>query len=72
MFDIFLKNIPAKIQGIFAFILGMILILGTLGKLQILQGMLNSVMILTGLLLIMWGLQTTKSIDKIKAMLHKK
>lgn len=72
MFDIFFKNVPHKIQGIFACILGIVLILGTLGKLQILQGMLNSVMILTGIILIVWGLNTTKGIEKIKEVLHKK
>lgn len=72
MFDNFFKNMSLKMQGILAFILGMILILGTLGKLQILQGMLNSVMILTGLLLVAWGLNATKGIDKIKEMIQKK
>lgn len=72
MFHDFFKNMSLKMQGILSFILGMILILGTLGKLQILQGMLNSVMILTGLLLVLWGLNATKSIDKIKEIIKNK
>ena len=68
----FFKNISIELQGFFACLLGAILILGTLGKLQILQGILNSVMILTGLLLLVWGLHATKGINKIQDLLKSK
>ena len=66
------KNISIETQGIFAFVLGMILVLGTLGKLQILQGILNSVMILTGLVLLIWGLHATKGINRIQDFIKAK
>ncbi|MBP6870073.1 hypothetical protein KBC04_04275 [Candidatus Babeliales bacterium] len=72
MFEDFFKNMSLKMQGLLAFTLGMILILGTLGKLQILQGMLNSIMILIGLILVIWGVNAAKGMDKIKSYLHKK
>ncbi len=72
MFKNFFKNLTAEAQGIFALILGCILILGTLGKLQILQGILNSVMILTGLVLLIWGLNATKGLNKIQSYFHSK
>ena len=72
MFDKILKSLTIEAQGVFAFILGLILILGTLGKLQILQGILNSVMILTGIVLLIWGLNATKGINKIKHFLQTK
>lgn len=66
------KNISIESQGIFAFILGLVLILGTLGKLQILQSILNSVMILTGLVLLVWGLYATKGLSKLQEYLSSK
>ena len=67
-----LKKMTVEVQGVLAFVLGLILILGTLGKLQILQGILNSVMILTGLVLLLWGLHATKGINKIQDYLKAK
>ena len=72
MLNSFFKNISIETQGIFAFVLGMILVLGTLGKLQILQGILNSVMILTGLVLLIWGLHATKGINRIQDFIKAK
>jgi hypothetical protein len=72
MLNNFFKNLSIETQGIFAFILGLVLILGTLGKLEILQGILNSVMILTGLVLLIWGLHATKGINKIQDFLKAK
>lgn len=66
------KNISIESQGIFAFVLGLVLILGTLGKLQILQSILNSVMILTGLVLLIWGLHATKGLSKLQEYLTAK
>lgn len=72
MFRHLFKNLSVEVQGVFACLLGMILILGTLGKLQILQGILNSVMIVAGLVLLFWGLHATKAIDKIQAYFKNK
>ena len=72
MLNSLFKNISIETQGIFAFVLGMILVLGTLGKLQILQGILNSVMILTGLVLLIWGLHATKGINRIQDFIKAK
>ncbi len=66
------KKISIEAQGIFAFVLGMILILGTLGKLQILQSLLNSVMILTGAVLLIWGLHATKGLNKLQDFVKSK
>jgi hypothetical protein len=66
------KKLSSKAQGIFSLILGSILILGTLGKLQILQGLLNFLMILIGLILIVWGLNATQGITKIQEYLQQK
>lgn len=68
----FLKNISIESQGIIAFILGLVLILGTLGKLEILQSILNSVMILTGLALVLWGIHATKGIKRLQDYLESK
>lgn len=68
----FFKNMSLETQGMLAFTLGLILLLGTLGKLQILQGILNSIMILTGVILLVWGLNATKGIHKIKEYLKSK
>lgn len=72
MFNHIFKNFSLQTQGVFAFVLGLILILGTLGKLQILQGILNSIMIFTGVVLLIWGLNATKGINKIKDYFHSK
>jgi len=69
MFKDYLKNISAESKGIIAFILGIILILGTLGKLGILQGMLDFIMIIMAIILIIWGLQTSNGYVKIKKYL---
>ena len=72
MFNDIFKKINPEIKGLIAFILGLILILGTLGKLQILQSILNTIMILVGSMLILWGLNSGNGIEKIKALLHPK
>ena len=72
MLNNLLKKMTVEVQGVLAFVLGLILILGTLGKLQILQGILNSVMILTGLVLLLWGLHATKGVSKIQDFLKAK
>ena len=72
MFDKIFKSMSLESQGVFSLILGLILVLGTLGKLQILQGILNSVMIFTGLILLIWGLNASKGINKVKQYFHSK
>jgi hypothetical protein len=70
MFSELFKKIKPEVQGMAALILGLFLILGTLGKLQILQGILNTIMILVGTILIIWGLNTGSGLNKIKALFH--
>ena len=72
MFDSIFKRMSVESQGIFSLILGLILILGTLSKLQILQSILNSIMILTGLILVLWGIRATKSIEKLQNCMQPK
>lgn len=72
MFQNPIKNMSGESKGMLASLLGLILILGTLGKLQILQSILNSIMLLTGLILLFWGLNVSNSYKKITTYLHKK
>ncbi|AXK60592.1 hypothetical protein [Candidatus Chromulinivorax destructor] len=72
MFQNSIKNMSNESKGMLASILGLILILGTLGKLQILQSILNSIMLLTGLALLFWGINVSNSYKKITTYLHKK
>jgi len=72
MFDGYFKNINIETQGALALILGIILILGTLGKLGILQGILDSIMILMGLALVAWGLHSSNSYSHMKKYLQSK
>ncbi len=69
--DLF-KKISIEAQGILAFVLGIVLIFGTLGKLQILQSILNAIMILTGLILLIWGLHATQGINRLQAFIKSK
>ena len=72
MFKNFLKNLSHESQGVLAIILGLILILGTLGKLGILQGILDSIMILTGLAFLIWGINSSNAYHRIKDYFSKK
>lgn len=69
MLNNLLKNISTKQQGLLALLMGIILILGSLGKLGVLQGILNTIMIAVGVILLFWGLTQSKTIDKIKKAL---
>ncbi len=71
MFDKIVKHLSLHTQGMISLLLGAILILGTLGKLEILQSILNSIMIFTGVILLIWGLSATKGLEKIKNFFHK-
>jgi len=72
MLNDFFKKMSPESKGVLASILGLILILGTLGKLNVLQGILNSIMILVGLFLLAWGLNTSNSYSKVKNYFNKK
>ena len=72
MIKTFFKKMSSENQGIVASILGLILILGTLGKLGILQGILNSIMILTGFGLLIWGLNSSNAYRRINAYFNTK
>lgn len=72
MFESLIKNMSPESKGMIASILGLILILGTLGKLNVLQSILNSIMIIVGLFLLIWGLNTSKSFYKVKGYFNKK
>ena len=72
MLNNFLKNMKNESKGILAVILGLILILGTLGKLGVLQSILNLIMITIGLSLLFWGLNSSKSYSRLKDYFHKK
>lgn len=72
MLNDFFKKMSIESKGVLASILGLILILGTLGKLNILQGILNSIMILVGLFLLVWGLNTSNGYSKVKSYFNKK
>jgi len=72
MFNTIFKKIKPEIQGILASILGLILILGTLGKLQILQSILNTIMIFVGLILLLWGIHKNNGFAQVKEQFHKK
>lgn len=71
MLESFLKNISIESQGMISFILGAILILGTLGKFEILQSILNSIMILVGSILVVWGFYNGNGYQRIKDLINK-
>ena len=72
MFEAFFKNMSHENQGVLAIISGLILILGTLGKLGILQGILDSIMILIGLAFFIWGFNSSNAYHRIKVYFNKK
>jgi len=66
MFENLLSFIPASQRGFFYIALGLILILGALSKLGFLQGFLNIILIVVGLLLTYQGLQKTNVLKLFK------
>ena len=70
MKDVF-NAVSIQTKSILACILGLILILGTLGKLQILQGILNFIIISVGLALILWGIHCNRGFCTIKDLMKK-
>lgn len=67
----FLESISTKHQGLLALLMGLILILGSLGKLGVLQGILNTIMIGVGIILLFWGLNKSKTLAEIKKLVKK-
>lgn len=72
MLDNLIKSISTTQQGILALLMGTILILGSLGKLGILQGILETIMIGAGVILLLWGLNKTDAYAQIKKLVSGK
>jgi hypothetical protein len=72
MLDNLISSISTKQQGFLALLMGAILILGSLGKLGILQGILETIMIAAGIILLLWGLNKTDAYTQIKQLVSKK
>ena len=72
MLDNLISSISTKQQGFLALLMGAILILGSLGKLGILQGILETIMIGAGIILLLWGLNKTDAYTQIKQLFSKK
>jgi len=67
----FLDSISTKHQGVLALLMGLILILGSLGKLGVLQSILNTIMIAVGAILLFWGLTKSNTLAEIKKLVKK-
>ena len=72
MLDNLISSISTKQQGFLALLMGAILILGSLGKLGVLQGILETIMIAAGVILLLWGLNKTDAYTQIKQLVSKK
>jgi uncharacterized membrane protein len=66
MFDMFLDKLSISQKGILSLILGLVLVLGALGKLGFFQDFLNIIMVIVGLFLLFHGLQATNILGKLK------
>lgn len=66
MFDMFLDKLSVSQKGILSVILGLVLVLGALGKLGFFQDFLNIIMVIVGLFLLFHGLQATNILKKLK------
>lgn len=71
MLDKLIKNISSKHQGMLALLMGVILILGALSKLGALQGILDTIMMAVGGILLFWGLSQSGFMGQVKKMLKK-
>ena len=71
MLDNLIKSISPQHQGMLALLMGIILILGALSKLGVLQGVLNTIMIIVGCVLLVWGTNKSGAIAQIQKMLKK-
>lgn len=72
MLHILFKKMTPEFKGGLAAVVGIILMLGALGKLQILQNILNIMMLIVGTYLFIWGVYTGNGITRLKALLHNK
>ena len=71
----FLKNVSPYYQGWVALLIGTVLVLGALDKLNFLQDILNIFLILAGAVLIVWGMHKTNllhALQNLKASMNKK
>ncbi len=66
MFDMLLDKLSISQKGILSVILGLVLVLGALGKLGFFQDFLNIIMVIVGLFLLFHGLQATNILKKLK------
>jgi hypothetical protein len=71
MLDKLIKNISTKHQGLLSLLMGLILILGALSKLGALQGILNTIMIAVGAVLLFWGINKSGTVTQIQKLLKK-
>lgn len=55
-------------QGLFAIVLGFVLLFGALGKLGFLQDFLNIIMVIVGLYVLVWGLDKSNLWKKIRGI----
>jgi len=66
MFDMFLNKLSNSQKGILSLLIGLVLVLGALGKLGFFQDFLNIIMVIVGLFLLFHGLQATNILGKLK------
>lgn len=72
MIDKIFKNLSAQHQGFIALAMGLILVFGSLGKLGILQGILNMIMIGVGIILVVWGFNASNGMSYLQKLIQKK
>lgn len=72
MFDKLLTKLSSVHQGYLALLMGLILVLGSLGKLGVLQGILNTILIAVGLILVFWGFNKSNSMQSLQKLIKKK
>lgn len=71
----FLKDVSPYYQGWVSLLIGVVLVLGALDKLNFLQDILNIFLILAGAVLIFWGMHKTNflhALQNIKASMNNK
>ncbi len=71
----FLKDVSPYYQGWVALVIGSVLLLGALDKLNFLQDILNMFLIVAGAILIFWGLHKTdllRSLRNLRSSMNKK
>jgi uncharacterized membrane protein len=66
MFDMIFGKLSNSQKGFLALVVGLILVLGALGKLGFFQTFLNFIMIFVGLYLLVQGFQATNLLNKLK------